>query len=85
MYQSYGRSEKNNVVTGRNLLMKRMRMFATKTGDKIDSSIYIENKMMEELMKSEFSAGDLVPIFKDLERGNSILICNPQLERDTEK
>ena len=41
--------------------------------------------MLEELTKSEFSAGELVPRFKGLERGNSILICTPQLERDTEK
>ena len=40
---------------------------------------------MEELMKAKFSAGNLVPIFKELEIGNSILICAPQLERDTEK
>ena len=35
-------------------------------------------------MKAKFSAGKLAPILKDLERGNSILICTPRLERDTE-
>ena len=36
-------------------------------------------------MKAKFSAGDLVPRFKDLEIGNSILICAPGLERDNVK
>ena len=58
----------NNIVTGRNILMKRMRIFATKTGVVIYPSIYIENKVMEEFMKEKFSAGDLLKIFKDLER-----------------
>ena len=53
MCQSYEKSEnKNDVLTGRNLLMKRMRMFATGTGTGIDLSIYIENIVMEELMKA---------------------------------
>ena len=65
----------NNVVTGRNILMKRMSMFSRRTDVEIGPSIYIENKLMEELMNAKFSAGNLVPIFKDLERGNSILIC----------
>ena len=56
--------ETKNTVTGRNILMKRMRMFATRTGVEIDPSIYIENKEMEELMEEKFSAGKLVPIFK---------------------
>ena len=43
-------------------------MFATRTGIEIDPSIYIENRVTEELMKAKFSAGDLVPRFKDLER-----------------
>ena len=60
-------------------------MFATRTGIKIYPYIYTENKVMEELMKAKFSVGNLVPIFKELEIGNSILICAPQLERDTEK
>ena len=54
------------VLTGINLLMKRIRMFATRTGIEIDPSIYIENRVTEELMKAKFSAGDLVPRFKDL-------------------
>ena len=41
-------------------------MFATRTGIEIYTSIYIENKLMEELMKAKFGAGGLVPIFKDL-------------------
>ena len=65
--------------------MKGMIMFATRTGIKIDPSIYIEKKVMEELIKAKFSAGNLVPIFKDLERGKSILICAHQLEIDTKK
>ena len=58
--------ETNDVVTGRNILMKRMIMFATRTGVEIDPSIYIENKVMEDLMKEKFSAGGLVPRFKYL-------------------
>ena len=76
---------KKYVVTGRNLLMKRMIMFYTRTGVKIDPSIYIDNKVMEELTKAKFSAGGLMPIFKDIERGKYILICVPQLEKDTGK
>ena len=63
---------KNDVVMGRNLLMKRMKIFDTGTGVEIDPSIYIENNLMEELMKEKFSAGNLVPRFKDLEIGD----CN---------
>ena len=49
LWKELGKS--NDVVTGRNLLMKRMIMFATRMGVKIDLSIYIEKKVMEELMK----------------------------------
>ena len=62
-----------------------MGIFATRTGINIYPSIYIENKVMDKLMKEKISADDLVPRFKDLEWGKSILICAPQLERDTEK
>ena len=58
--------EINDVMTGRNILMKRMIMFTTRTGVEIDPSIYIEHKVMEELMKANFSIGNLVPKFKDL-------------------
>ena len=61
-----GAGKTNDVVTGRNLLMKRMIIFSTRTGIEIYPSIYIENKVMEELMKENFSAGNLVPRFKDL-------------------
>ena len=80
-----GWGEINDVVTGRNLLIKMMGMFATRTGIKIYPSIYIGNKVIEELMKAKFSSGDLVQIFKDLERGKSILICAPRLGIDTKK
>ena len=66
-----------DVVTGRNLLIERMRMFATSMDVEIDPYICIKNKVMKELIKGNFTAGDLVPRFKDLERGNSILICAP--------
>ena len=56
----------NNFFTGRNILMRRMRMFATRTGMEIDPSIYIENSVMEELTKTKFSAGDVVPRFNYL-------------------
>ena len=75
----------DDFVTGRNIFMKRMRMFVTRTGIKIDLFIYIGNKVTEELMKEKFSSGSLVPRFKDLERGDSILICALRLERNTEK
>ena len=66
--------------------MKRMIIFATRTGVEIDLFIFIENKVIEDLMIAKFSAGNLVPGFKVLERGDYILICAPpQLERDTEK
>ena len=64
LWKEWGKT--NDVVTGINLLMKRTRMFATSMGVKIDPSIYIENKVMEELMKAKFNAGKLVPRFKDL-------------------
>ena len=62
-----GWGEINDVVTGRNLLIKMMGMFATRTGINIYPSIYIENKVMDKLMKEKISADDLVPRFKDLE------------------
>ena len=70
--------KKNYVVTGRDLLMKRMIMFSTRMGIEIDLPIYIEKQGMEKLMKAKFSAAKLVPRFKDLERGNYILICAPK-------
>ena len=66
--------KKNDFVTGRNLLMKRTIMFATRTGIEIYPSIYIVKKVMEELMKEKINAGYLVPRLKYLERGNSIFI-----------
>ena len=51
-------------------------MFATRTGIEIDPSIYIENSVMEQLIK-KINAGEVVLRFKDLEKGNSILICAP--------
>ena len=75
LWKEWGKT--NDVLTSRNILMKRMRMFTTRTGIKIDPSIYIDNRVMEELMKTIFSSVDLVPRFKDLERGNYILLCIP--------
>ena len=72
-------------MTGRNILMNKMRMFGTRMGVNIDPYIYIENKIIEELMKEKFSAGNLVPRFKDLKRGSSILRYVPQIERVTDK
>ena len=53
-------------------------MFSTRMGIEIDLPIYIEKQGMEKLMKAKFSAAKLVPRFKDLERGNYILICAPK-------
>ena len=51
----------------------------------MDPSIYLEDKVMTELMSGKFVPGNVVPRFKDLEQGKSILLCAPRLERDTEK
>ena len=61
LWKEWGKT--NDVMTGRNFLMRRMIMFATRTGIEIDPSIYIEKKVMKELMIF-LNAGDLVPIFK---------------------
>ena len=59
LWKEWGKT--NDFLTGRNILMNNMRMFAMRKSIKIDPSIYIENRVMEELMKAKFSAGDLVP------------------------
>ena len=41
-------------------------MFAKSKGIKIDPSIYIENRVMEQLTKAEFIAGNLVTRLKGL-------------------
>ena len=55
----------NDVLSDRNILTKRMIIFSTRTGIDIDPSIYIQNRVMEELMNKKFSAGDLVPRLKE--------------------
>ena len=49
LWKEWGKTD--DVLTGRNLLMKRMVMFDMGTGIGIYPSIYIENRVMEELMK----------------------------------
>ena len=51
---------------GIHILIKRIRMFPTRMGVEIDPYIYIENKIMGELMKAKSRAVNLVPRFKDL-------------------
>ena len=75
LWKEWGKT--NNVVTVLNLLMKRMRMFYTRMVIEIDLSTKISKKVMKGLLKAKFSAGNLVPRFKDLERGNYILLCIP--------
>ena len=49
LWKDWGKT--NDFLTGRNLLMKRIRMFATRRGIEIDLSIYIKNRVMEKLMR----------------------------------
>ena len=57
---------------------EKMQMFSVHTGIAVDPSIYIEDKVMTELTSGKFVPGDMVPRFKDLERGNSMLISAPR-------
>ena len=47
--------------------MKKMQMFSMRMGIAVDPSIYIEDKVMAELMSGKFVPGDVVPRLKNLE------------------